>query len=214
MDPKVRDRTDKELHIRKKEFLEMCDILDKSKINYFLQSGILLGAIRDNDLIKWDWDIEISVFSDEFLPKIDLIVDELKQNEFKIKKINKKKKDSKIDFIGECPENVTGYTIWSWNYSRISDAYWRREFSLPSKFLKSFSKINFLGRQFNCPNNPEEYLEFAYGNWRVPLRSTDKELYNTKNYKNKKKFIIISIKKKFLRIIYDSWKLIKNYLST
>ena len=120
MDPKVRDRTDKELHIRKKEFLEICDILDKSKINYFLQSGILLGAIRDNDLIKWDWDIEISVFSDEFLPKIDLIVDELKQNEFKIKKINKKKKDSKIDFIGECPENVTGYTIWSWNYSRIS----------------------------------------------------------------------------------------------
>ena len=86
MDPKVRDRTDKELHIRKKEFLEICDILDKSKINYFLQSGILLGAIRDNDLIKWDWDIEISVFSDEFLPKIDLIVDELKQNEFKIKK--------------------------------------------------------------------------------------------------------------------------------
>ncbi len=133
MDPKVRDRTSAELFVRKKEFLKICDILDELKVNYFLQSGILLGAIRDNDLIKWDWDIEISVFSDEFLSKIDLIVDKLKKNQFKIKKVNKKKDDSKIDFIGEYPENVTGYTIWSWNYSSIRDVYWRREFSLPSK---------------------------------------------------------------------------------
>ena len=214
MDPKVRDRTSAELFVRKKEFLKICDILDELKVNYFLQSGILLGAIRDNDLIKWDWDIEISVFSDEFLSKIDLIVDKLKKNKFKIIKVNKKKDDSKIDFIGEYPENVTGYTIWSWNYSSIRDVYWRREFSLPSKFLTSFSKIDFLGRQFNCPNNPEEYLEFAYGNWKVPLRSADKELYNTKNYKNKIKFNIMNIRQKLLKTIYDSWKLIKNYLST
>ena len=214
MDPKVRDRTSAELFVRKKEFLKICDILDELKVNYFLQSGILLGAIRDNDLIKWDWDIEISVFSDEFLSKIDLIVDKLKKNQFKIKKVNKKKDDSKIDFIGEYPENVTGYTIWSWNYSSIRDVYWRREFSLPSKFLTSFSKIDFLGRQFNCPNNPKEYLEFAYGNWRVPLRSSDKDLYNSKSYKNRKKFIIASLKQKILKKIYESWKLVKNYIST
>ena len=62
MDSKVRDRSKEELSIRKKEFLKISEILDKLKVNYFLQTGILLGAIRDNDLIKWDWDIEISVF--------------------------------------------------------------------------------------------------------------------------------------------------------
>ena len=31
--------------------------------------------------------------------------------------INKKEDDSKIDFVGEYPADVTGYTIWSWNYS-------------------------------------------------------------------------------------------------
>ena len=214
MDSKVRNRTSDELLVRKKEFLKICDILDELKINYFLQTGILLGAIRDNDFIKWDWDIEISVFSDELLPNIDLIVNKLKNEGFKIKQINKKKDDSKIDFVGEYPEDVTGYTIWSWNYSQIKDVYWRREFSVPSKFLKSFSKIEFLERQFNCPNNPEEYLEFAYGNWRVPLRSSDKDLYNTKSYKDKKKFIIASLKQKILKKIYESWKLVKNYLST
>ena len=213
MDQKVRDRTSDELLVRKKEFLEICDILDESKINFFLHTGILLGAVRDNDFIKWDWDIEISVFSEEFFSKIDLVVDKLKKNNFKIKQINKKKDDSKIDFIGEYPENVTGYTIWSWNYSKIRNVYWRREFSIPAKFLNSFSKIEFLGREFNCPTNTEEYLEFAYGDWRVPLRSSDKDQYNSKKYKSKSKFIILSIKQKLLKKIYELWNSIKKYLS-
>jgi len=208
MDPKIRDRTYNELLVRKKEFLKICDILDQLKIIFFLNSGILLGAIRDNDFIKWDWDIEISVFSDELLPNIDLIANKLKENGFKIKKINKKEDDSKIDFVGEYPADVTGYTIWSWNYSKFRDVYWRRELSMPSKFLNKFSKINFMGRQFNCPYSPEEYLEFAYGNWKVPLRSTDKDLYNTKRYKNKKKSIITNVIHSFKKIIYELWKLV------
>ena len=209
MDPKIRDRTYDELLVRKKEFLKICNILDQLNIIFFLNSGILLGAIRDNDFIKWDWDIEISVFSDELLPNIDSIVNKLIKNGFEIKNINRKKDDSKIDFIGEYPADVTGYTIWSWNYSKFRDVYWRRDLSMPSKFLKKFSKIDFLGRKFNCPHNPVEYLEFAYGNWKVPLRSTDKELYNTKTYKNKRKTIIMNSKQAFKKIIYELWKFIK-----
>ena len=92
MDPKIRDRTHDELLVRKKEFLKICNILDELEIIFFLNSAILLGAIRDNDLIKWDWDIEISVFSDELLPNIDSIVNKLKKNGFEIKNIKKKKK--------------------------------------------------------------------------------------------------------------------------
>jgi len=209
MDPKIRYRTTDELLVRKKEFLKICDILDSLKINYFLQAGVLLGIIRDNDFIKWDWDVEISIFPKELLPNIDLIIDSLKKNGFSIRKINKKKDDSKIDFIGQYPENVTGYTIYAWNYSIIRNEYWRREYSLPSKFLKSFSKVQFLGRQFNCPNYPEEYLKFVYGDWRTPLRTIDKELYYKKNYKSKTIFTLISIRQKFLKLIYDTWKFLK-----
>jgi lipopolysaccharide cholinephosphotransferase len=214
MDPKIRYRTSDELLVRKKEFLKICDILDSLKISYFLQAGVLLGIIRDNDFIKWDWDVEISIFPKDLLPNIDLIADNLKTNGFEINKINRKKDDSKIDFIGEYPGNVTGYTIYAWNYSKIRNVYWRREYSLPPKFLKSFSKVDFLGRQFNCPNYPEEYLKFVYGNWREPLRTIDKEMYYKKNYKSKTKFVIISIKQKFLKLIYDTWKFFKNFLST
>ena len=209
MDLKVRDRTEKELFVRKKEFLKICDILDNLKITYFLQTGILLGAIRDNDLIKWDWDIEISVFSKDFFPLLDSVANDLEINGFKILKKNKIRDDSKIDFIGEYAKEVTGYTIFSWNYSEINKCYWRRGLSVPSKFLNNLSTIRFFERDFKCPNNPEEYLEFAYGNWKIPIRTSDKELYMTSNFRNKIKYLIINFKTDFLRIIYRLWKLIK-----
>ena len=141
-DQKIRIRSDYELEIRKKEFLLICNILDKLKINFFLQTGILLGAMRDNDLIKWDWDVEISVFGEEFIKRIDEVAEELKKNKFKILTVNKKKNDSKIDFVGHFDESVTGYTIFSWYHSKIRRVYWRREYSVPEKFFQNLSKIN------------------------------------------------------------------------
>lgn len=205
MDLKVRDRSEEELEVRKKEFIKICDILDTLKINFFLNSGILLGAIRDNNFIKWDWDIEISVFSHEFFPKIDLISSILKKSGFKIIKIIKDKNNLKIDFAGVYPSDVTSYTIYGWQHSKIRDVYWRKELSIPSRFLNKLSKFNFLGREFNCPNNIEEYLTFVYGNWKIPLRTSNKKLYLTKNYKKNTLFYTIFIEK-FLMRIYHIFK--------
>ncbi len=208
MDPKVRVRTNNELLTRRKEFLKICDILDVLKINYFLTSGVLLGAVRDNDFIKWDWDVEISVFDNELLPKINLISDKLQKANFKIDKIIRDKDNLKIDFIGFYPKKVTGYTIYAFKYSKIRDVYWRKELSIPYKFLKKFSKLNFLGRKFNCPTNLEEYLTFVYGNWKTPLRTSNKKVYLTKNYKKKTLFLTIYIEK-FLMKIYNFTIIIK-----
>ena len=211
MDLKVRDRTDDELNIRKKEFLKICDVLTSLKINFFLNSGILLGAIRDNDFIKWDWDIEISVFSYEFFPKIDLICLTLEKSGFKITRIIRNKNNLKIDFIGICPSDVTSYTIYGWKYSKLRDVYWRKELSIPSKFLNKLSKFNFLGQQFNCPSYIEEYLTFVYGNWKIPLRTSNKKVYLTKNYKKKILSYTILMESFFMKI-FNILKIIKNFI--
>ena len=200
MDPKVRDRTNDELLVRKNEFLKICDILDNLKINYFLTSGILLGAVRDNDFIKWDWDIEISVFANEFLPKIDLISNKLHNANFKIEKIIRNKNNSKIDFIGLYPKEVTAYTIYAYKYSKIRNVYWRKELTIPFRYLEKFSKFEFLGRQFNCPLHLSEYLTFVYGDWKKPLRTSNKKVYLTKNYKKKTFFFTIYIEKLLMKI--------------
>lgn len=200
MNLKVRDRTSEELLTRKEEFLKICDILDELNINYFLQTGILLGAIREKNFIKWDWGVDISVFFDELLNNIDSIASSLEGAGFKILRIEKKEKNCKIYFIGKYPIDVTAFTIFGWSYSRIKDVYWRSNYTVPSKFLNNFSSIELFGRKFKCPNNPEEYLTYAYGDWKVPLRSSDKSLYNNKYYKTS---FLINFKnkiKKFLQM--------------
>ena len=211
MDPKVRYRTENELSIRKKEFLKICEILDFLKINYFLNTGILLGAVRDNDFIKWDWDIEISVFSNEFLPKIHLVSEKLRTSGFKITKIIEKKDNSKIDFTGLYPKEVTSYTIYAWKYSSMRNVFWRKELSIPEKFLNRFSKIKFLGRQFNCPDYCEEYLTFVYGDWKKPLRTSNKKAYLTSNYKKETHFFTIYMERLYV-VLFNFWKLIKKFI--
>ena len=92
------------------------------------------------------------------------------------------------------------------DYSKIKDVYWRREFSVPSKFLNNFSTIDFFGRKFNCPNNPEEYLTFAYGDWQTPLRTSDKDLYNSDKFKDKRISFLRDFKNSIKRKIYNMLK--------
>ena len=66
-DDKVRIRSKEELDSRKKCFLEIVDILEENKINFFIQAGTVLGAKRENNFIKWDWDVEFGIFEDEFI---------------------------------------------------------------------------------------------------------------------------------------------------
>jgi len=44
------------------EFIKIVDLLTQHKINFWISNGTLLGIIRDNQLIPWDHDIDISVF--------------------------------------------------------------------------------------------------------------------------------------------------------
>ena len=200
---KVRDRTPEELSVKKNEFLKICDILDQLNINYFLQTGVLLGAIREQNFIKWDWGADISVFSNEFLHKIDPLTEVLRNSGFKILSVNKQKDNLKIFFRGKYPLEVTGYTVFGWNYSKIKDVYWRTDYAVPSKFLNNFSTVELFGRKFNCPYMPEEYLTYAYGDWKKPLRTSNKKIYNADNYYNKKNPFLRNLKKKIKNKIYS-----------
>ncbi len=208
MDLKIRDRSEKELLVRKKEFLKICEILEDHEIIFFLNSGVLLGAIRDNSFIKWDWDVELSVFAKDFYSKIDLISDSLKKNGFEIIKILRDDHNLKIDFKGLYPSDVTFYTIYGWQYSKKKNIFWRTDLSIPSRFLLKLSKFKFLGRELNCPNNVEEFLTFIYGDWKIPLRTSNKKVYLTKNFKKQPLFYIIIIDKIFRKIVKIVKKLI------
>ena len=58
------------------------------KVSFFLEGGVLLGAIRDNNFIKWDWDVEIALFSEDFNNKFRDILEKLKSEGFEILNYN------------------------------------------------------------------------------------------------------------------------------
>ena len=73
------------------------------------------------------------------------------------------------------------------------------------------TKFNFLNRQLNCPSNVEEFLTFIYGNWKKPLRTSNKKVYLTKNFKKQPLFYTIIIEKIFKKI-YKIFKTVKNLI--
>ena len=194
---KIRVRTKEELQIRKYEFLKICEILNKLDINYFLITGVLLGAIRENDFIPWDWDVELSVFSDEVPEKLDLLIDEIKTSGFTIEKYYKELSMLKIDFVGKLPKETTAYTINGWNHDKIKNIFWRRTYKIPDHFLLNMKKIHFFEKYHFAPYPPEKFLEYQYGNWKKPLKTSNKLVYMRKEIHgiNIIKYLLKNLKK-------------------
>ena len=181
-DDKVRIRTQEELKIRKHEFLKICEILNNLEIRYFLQGGILLGAIRHNGFIPWDWDVEISVYSDEAIHKMDLLLSEITASGFSIIKHYKELSTLKIDFKGKLANEVTSYTIFGWNHDVHKRVFWRRKLKIPEHYMNDMEIIELFGKHHTVPSPPEEYLVHQYGDWKTPLQTSNKNRYLTKEF--------------------------------
>jgi len=184
-DSKVRVRTKEELKIRENEFLKICKILDETNIKYFLDTGILLGAVRHNGFIPWDWDVELSVFSDEAYYKIEILIDKLNDKGFKIEKYYKELSRLKIDFTGRLEAEANKYTIQGWNHDKIKKIFWRNSYRNPEHFFINMKKIKLFDRYHYAPYPLEKYLEFKYGNWKKPLQTSNKYLYMKKEFSGK-----------------------------
>ena len=46
-------------------FKDVCDLLRKNRINFWICHGTLLGIIRENRLLPWDHDIDFAVWDHE-----------------------------------------------------------------------------------------------------------------------------------------------------
>ena len=142
MSDKIRIRNNEELIDRKKGFIEIIEILNNLKI-FFIQGGVLLGAVKNKDFIRWDWDVEISLFSNEFFKKKNLIRDALLKKGFKIYKENYKEEKIKIDVYKYQDYETTGYTLFGWQFNKNKDQYLRGEINIPANFIKNMEKIKF-----------------------------------------------------------------------
>jgi hypothetical protein len=71
--------------------------LEKNKVNYLIDSGTLLGIIRDGKLMKWDTDIDITSFEGEE-ERIKKVITDAKKEGYNVGEVRYKKYLFGIDF--------------------------------------------------------------------------------------------------------------------
>ena len=71
MSDELRFYTDEELMIRNEGLIKVKNGLDSLGIDFFLMMGVLLGAVRENNFIKWDWDVELGLFTESIIDRVD-----------------------------------------------------------------------------------------------------------------------------------------------
>ena len=159
-----------------KILFEVDDILKDLNIEYFLSCGTALGFKREGDFIDWDDEIDLDIKSEYFVPNFNLINNKFLSHEFIVRPLFRGKTSKTRIFkkgikvaIGSIYDNNKGF---------------RCDFSqkFPSKFYHNPEKISYNDRFFPVPSPIEDYLEFYYGDWKVPIKS-----YNISDYLNKDK---------------------------
>ena len=161
----------KELLETTKKLFDMCDI------RFSLAFGTLLGAVRDNGIIKGDEDVDIFIESEE---KLRCNLPFLYENGLKVCRIIEHclysfhtKNNSFIDVYIKDKLPFSYWSIWCYHLYKMT---------LPKWYVYKYDTINFLGIDCLVPHKPERILAFWYGkDWRIPI-SGHHYTYDTKSH--------------------------------
>lgn len=141
-------------------------IFTDNKLGYFIICGTLIGAVRDKGLIPWDHDIDIGIMETD-LPKMLALKDQfasvgmVMSFDDDIWRIKNKDDITYIDvFLFEKTDKLYRYNDTK-NRRRFPSETFGLNQLYPLKRYQ-FGPLNLLG-----PQKAEEYLDNAYGNWRV-----------------------------------------------
>lgn len=177
----------KNAEIALKMLKDVTDLLDKNQIDYWLEGGTLLGVVRENRLLPWDNDLDLSVKEDEWL-KVKKV---LKQIRYRLKnklryrvRVRRFKKDNppfkegvarliKISnrhlYFG-CGEVTLDIFI---KFKKDSDYFWQagtKKKSVPSYFYDKTITYDFYNKKMRVPEKYPEYLTCRYGDWKMPVK--------------------------------------------
>lgn len=151
------------IELSRKVFVDIIDVLNKHKIQYWCSYGTLLGIVRDNDLIHHDVDIDIALFATDEIKFLSIVPD---AEALGFKFIRHQK--GMIASFGRDGIYIDFYFFSEKNgVLRCGSTDYRIV-----KSSLSFTTTNFLNRQVVIPSTPEKFLETWYGSdWRTPKSS-------------------------------------------
>lgn len=166
----------------RKTLFYILGIFESNNITYFINHGTLLGIVRDDDIIPWDDDIDITIYEQDMKNALSYLKRSFQNLDYKTEQ---------VQYSGTAIyQNNKTLTAINISAKRIVDGMTVHEFSIdvqPVTFEKDmaimpntyapayhFTKtetIEFKGRSVTVPFEYKKYLEFSYGDWNVPKKN-------------------------------------------
>lgn len=166
---------------------DVADILDQAGIRYVLEAGTLLGIIRENRLLPWDNDVDITITEKYerkllwnrwrfwrkgyrfYVRRYKRDTGPFKKQQVRIIRIQTRRlvfvKDlSLLDIFIKRPIGDAYY--WTVDVKRPVLK------SAPRRFYDQTTSWEFMAKKYSVPLDYEGYLAYHYGeNWRTPLKT-------------------------------------------
>lgn len=158
-------------------------IFEQHKIAYWLEGGTLLGIRRENRLLPWDDDIDISLHASE-LSKLSALIKDLKVKGFRVRERRFSVTSNEFNkgdlrmikirnrrFFGLLKGNVC-FDVFV-KYTHNDKTYWEIDNKIkyvPTHFYKSFKTVNFQNKTYTIPEDTDGYLTYRYGDWQTPVK--------------------------------------------
>lgn len=163
------------------------DYFKKLKLDYMIMGSLLLGIIRNGQMIPDDREIDLCC---QYTDVNEELLNTFKKDNY-FRQINEGSEKyteiylSRNDSLGEPFGWVALSPLWLKNGICYLNPVRDECLVWNSKYYdkNNWSTIKYLGREFKAPNNPEGYLEYWYGSdWRIPIPFTWTMNKNRKKY--------------------------------
>lgn len=167
-----------EMKLKVRGLIDIKNILESIGIDYFFGGNVLLGIIREGNIINTPFGTSTAMRYEDYAIHRDKIVDILTKKGF-IVKINKNKfaKKEKIKAV----KHGFLYEVTPWYLKNGIRS--RAKFKLLNKFFESGHYEKLGGVDVQTFNYPFEYLVFRYGeNWKTPIQSMNRKDYENPGY--------------------------------
>ncbi len=155
-------------------------IIDGCKLNYWLDGGTLLGIIRENRLLPWDSDIDLSMLFpgeealSELIAKLNKQNFRVKVRQFEVESKHFNKEAIRLikvrnkSFFGlkkgnVCLEIFIRYIKNTETYCQVGEQIQ----VIPLSYCSPLKKVEFNNYSYTIPQLTDEYLTFKYGDWKV-----------------------------------------------